>query len=154
MRAAADSVFVLQKISFFFGVVSICKKSVDTPFTALNAAPAGQGGVNFILGDEHSHICDLCHVGGIFTSRKVQIAKSAADFSDMVIVKPHDIAVFPVGFHEISIFCRQFSAKFRVFQLISKPFCIVRKAAGAIVLQHGKHSIFSCIIGQIAIQIP
>ena len=62
MRAAADSVFVLQKISFFFGVVSICKKSVDTPFTALNAAPAGQGGVNLIIGDEHSHLCDFCHI--------------------------------------------------------------------------------------------
>ena len=65
--AAADTVLVLQKVCLFLGVVGAGEIGVNTTFSTLNITATGQGGINFIIGDKHSHARHFRHIGDIFT---------------------------------------------------------------------------------------
>ena len=113
--------------------MSTGKIFVDTTFTALNAAPTGQGGVNLILGYEHSRFRDLCHIGGVFSSRQVEVLQSVPNLNRFVVTETQNITVFLVGFHK----CREISSNFltdsRILQILCQTFRCIWKATFSII---------------------
>ena len=126
--------------------MSTCEILIDTTFAALNATSTGQGGINLVLGDEHSHLCDLCHIGSVFTSRQVKVLQSVPNLNGLVIVETHHITVCFVGIHKSGAISRDRLTESRVFQILCQASCCIGKTAFAVVTQRIEDILFSGFI--------
>ena len=137
MRAAALTVLVFQKIRFLFGIVSTGKILINTTFTALDAASTGQSSINLILGDEHSHLSDFCHIGGVFSSQQVKVLQSFPNLNRLMVTETQNIAVFLVGFHKCGEIGSDFLTDSRVLQILCQAFRCIGKTAFSVIFQGG-----------------
>ena len=154
MGAAADSVFLLQKVYFFLGGVISCEIPIDAAFAALHITATVQCGVNLVLGDEHSQLRYFRHVGGIFPTREAVVLQHMQHTLGIVQAEAHQAVILFISERKRSQLGCQRLTESRVFQFIGKPCCCVGETTFPMVCQCGHIPLRSCFIADIPIVIP
>ena len=127
---------------------------VNATFATLNITASVQRGINLVIGNEHSRLGDLCHIGSVFTSRQIKVFQPIPYLMGLVVVEPHNTTVFCIRFKKSGIICGKAFTESRVFQVLCQASCSIRKSTSAIIVQRGEEIAFSCFITQITTEIP
>ena len=128
--------------------------AVNAPLAALNITAMIQGGINFIIGNEHPRRGNLRHIGSIFTPWQIKVFQSVPDLMRLVKVKSHDIPIFLICFKKNGILCGKTFPKHRVFQILRQTSRTIGEIVISIVSQGREDVLFLCRIAQIPTKIP
>ena len=128
------TVLLPQEVRLFFGVVRLLKEAVDPLRPALKAASAGKGLVDLVLRDKGHDGGQFRQGGAEGLAGQVQLLQTVQHTRKIVVVKPHDRAIFLISGEKCPVFGQQVFSEVRVCQKVGEagfifreiqPFCSV-----------------------------
>ena len=129
MRGTAGAIFVFQEVAFLFGVVRLGEKGIDAALAALNVATSCNGGVDLVVGNEHTGLFNLCHVGGVLSAGQAVVRQIVQNSLRIIQTEAHETVVLLVCGGISGQFTDQLLTESRVFQSFSHALGCIRESS-------------------------
>ena len=153
MRGTAGAIFVFQEVAFLFCVVRLGEKGIDAALAALNVATSCNGGVDLVVGNEHTGLFNLCHVGGVLSAGQAVVRQIVQNSLRIIQTEAHETVVLLVCGGISGQFTDQLLTESRVFQSFSHALGCVRETTFAAVCKAWHKALLSGCFTHVAVVI-